>query len=162
MPSLNDGGFTSTCPTLKQTKRRNTMTNLNLLISYHSLILENKSQIIQNPDWYHIPIDGSFVGAAYTGKVNLHLGNLIELWETTTSWKQNLKNQYFYTYRISGSPLSGRCVYSGFFSNGIQMTFRSTQMIDWLKPFFKSEKINKKPSLCSFAKLIRTLKQNQR
>ena len=76
--------------------------DLELLFKNLDLIVKYKKQVLANPDYYHISIQGIGVFLLYAMPFKLFLGDMLILWDKG-GWKEN--EDYFYC--ITGSPLSG-------------------------------------------------------
>jgi hypothetical protein len=87
------------------TAKRPAFDTISQLFNNVEIILQNKQVILNNPNFYNICIDGISIGSAYTGEIQIPLGVLVQLWDSTPWCAANQ-----YTYHIGGSPLSGLCI----------------------------------------------------
>ena len=62
----------------------------------------HRDEILKNPEFYKVRIEGTGIFAMYAGSARLFLGDLIQLWESAP-WKDGTR----YYYSVGGSPLSG-------------------------------------------------------
>ena len=85
------------------------ISHLRIFFKNINLIIENKSLILQTPDFCNIQIDGMGICSMYSGSTDLYLGDILKLWEKTL-WRQGDT----YTYFIGGSPLTGRNTRKGY------------------------------------------------
>jgi len=76
--------------------------DLELLFNHLNLIVKYKKQVLGNPDFYNIHIQGIGAFLLYAMPFRLFLGDMLTLW-AEGCWKEN--EDYFYC--ITGSPLSG-------------------------------------------------------
>lgn len=76
--------------------------DLELLFNHLNLIVKYKKQVLGNPDFYNIHIQGTGAFLLYAMPFRLFLGDMLTLWDKG-GWKEN--EDYFYC--ITGSPLSG-------------------------------------------------------
>lgn len=66
------------------------------------LIITHRDEILSQEQYRNIYIPGMYVAGLHVGKLNLSLGDMLNLWQKT-EWK----NGAIYYFSIIGSPLTG-------------------------------------------------------
>lgn len=76
--------------------------DLSVLFENLPFLYERLNEILNNPDYYYIRLQGCGVFALYAGTCRLYLGEMLQLWKDS-EWRSG----DVYNYSIVGSPLSG-------------------------------------------------------
>ena len=88
-------------------------TNRRLIAQYIHILMAHHDEILENPEWNHIPLNGFHVGLMYFGgSVTMTLGSLLSCWRQGYLIASGPRQ--FYILCGGGSPLSGMQNFYGF------------------------------------------------
>ncbi|QEN03322.1 hypothetical protein EW093_00905 [Thiospirochaeta perfilievii] len=139
-----------------------------ILIENLELFIDNLDLILSTPEYYQIPIEHSFAGAAYIrnlGRVNLFLGDLLTLW-TNDKWTTDCEccSGKIYVISVGGSPLSGRGSATGYCSSCSRVVLNITSFSNYYSSAVNTlPKMNKDDFVIasSLETLVKNLKNNR-
>lgn len=87
---------------------------LSLLFNNIDLLLKNIETIKNNPENYYIQIPGTGITGIYIGFYRLYLGDLLQLWNSNSTWIKRYGARKKYIYHLGGFPTCGICFLSFF------------------------------------------------
>ena len=83
--------------------------SLSMLFKNIDVLLKNIKSVVSTPENYYIRIQGTGITGVYIGGFPLYLGDLLQLWNCHSAWREKSAVGMKYIYHLGGFPTSGQC-----------------------------------------------------
>lgn len=83
--------------------------SLSVLFKNIDVLLKNIKCAISAPENYYIQIQGAGITGVYIGFFPLYLGDMLQLWNCHSAWREKSAAGTKYIYHLGGFPTSGQC-----------------------------------------------------